>query len=86
MKKHILKVKAASICNSLQNPRFSALWSIGINPICGTMFGHILTKLGQMFEQLLIFIISLIANIFSALSGGGAGLIQLPVLDRKSGV
>jgi len=33
-----------------------------------------------MFEQILIFIISLIANIFSALSGGGAGLIQLPVL------
>jgi uncharacterized membrane protein YfcA len=34
----------------------------------------------QMFEQILIFILSLIANIFSALSGGGAGLIQLPVL------
>ena len=33
-----------------------------------------------MFEQILIFIISLIANIFSALSGGGAGLIQLPML------
>lgn len=33
-----------------------------------------------MAEQLLIFIISLIANLFSALSGGGAGLIQLPVL------
>ena len=33
-----------------------------------------------MFEQILIFIISLIANVFSALSGGGAGLIQLPVL------
>jgi uncharacterized membrane protein YfcA len=33
-----------------------------------------------MYEQILIFIISLIANIFSALSGGGAGLIQLPVL------
>jgi len=31
-------------------------------------------------EQLLIFIISLIANLFSALSGGGAGLIQLPIL------
>jgi len=29
---------------------------------------------------ILIFIISLIANIFSAFSGGGAGLIQLPVL------
>lgn len=33
-----------------------------------------------MFDQILLFIISLIANIFSALSGGGAGLIQLPVL------
>jgi uncharacterized membrane protein YfcA len=33
-----------------------------------------------MLEQLLIFAISLIANIFSALSGGGAGLIQLPAL------
>lgn len=31
-------------------------------------------------EQLLLFIISLIANIFSALAGGGAGLIQLPAL------
>ncbi len=33
-----------------------------------------------MLEQVLIFVISLVANIFSALSGGGAGLIQLPVL------
>ena len=33
-----------------------------------------------MTEQLLIFIISVIANLFSALSGGGAGLIQLPAL------
>lgn len=33
-----------------------------------------------MTEQALIFFISLIANLFSALSGGGAGLIQLPVL------
>jgi uncharacterized membrane protein YfcA len=31
-------------------------------------------------EQLLIFLISLVANLFSALSGGGAGLIQLPAL------
>jgi uncharacterized membrane protein YfcA len=31
-------------------------------------------------EQLLIFFISLVANVFSALSGGGAGLIQLPAL------
>jgi uncharacterized membrane protein YfcA len=33
-----------------------------------------------MLEQILVFVISLVANIFSALSGGGAGLIQLPVL------
>ncbi len=33
-----------------------------------------------MLELLFIFIISLIANLFSAFSGGGAGLIQLPVL------
>jgi hypothetical protein len=33
-----------------------------------------------MLEHVLIFSASLLANIFSALSGGGAGLIQLPVL------
>lgn len=33
-----------------------------------------------MLEQFIIFVISLIANIFSAFSGGGAGLIQLPAL------
>ncbi len=33
-----------------------------------------------MAEQIVIFFISLIANLFSALSGGGAGLIQLPAL------
>ena len=33
-----------------------------------------------VIEQLLIFFISLVANVFSALSGGGAGLIQLPAL------
>jgi uncharacterized membrane protein YfcA len=33
-----------------------------------------------MLDHVLIFIISLLANVFSALSGGGAGLIQLPVL------
>lgn len=31
-------------------------------------------------EQLLLFIISLFANLFSAFAGGGAGLLQLPVL------
>lgn len=31
-------------------------------------------------EQLILFLISLLANLFSAFSGGGAGLIQLPAL------
>jgi len=31
-------------------------------------------------EQLLLFVISLIANAFSAFAGGGAGLLQFPVL------
>ncbi|MGD2113400.1 MAG: sulfite exporter TauE/SafE family protein [Gammaproteobacteria bacterium] len=31
-------------------------------------------------EQLVLFLLSLLANVFSAFSGGGAGLIQLPVL------
>lgn len=31
-------------------------------------------------EQILLFLISLVANIFSAFAGGGAGLIQLPAL------
>jgi len=33
-----------------------------------------------MLDHALIFVISLLANVFSALSGGGAGLIQLPAL------
>lgn len=31
-------------------------------------------------EQVMLFLVSLVANLFSAFSGGGAGLIQLPVL------
>ncbi len=31
-------------------------------------------------DQLTLFLVSLLANLFSAFSGGGAGLIQLPVL------
>lgn len=31
-------------------------------------------------DQILLFLISLLANVFSAFSGGGAGLIQLPAL------
>ena len=34
----------------------------------------------SVVDQLLIFVISLVANLFSALAGGGAGLIQLPAL------
>lgn len=34
----------------------------------------------EWFEQLLLFAISLVANLFSAFSGGGAGLVQLPAL------
>ncbi len=34
----------------------------------------------SLAEQLLLLILSLIANAFSALAGGGAGLLQLPVL------
>lgn len=33
-----------------------------------------------MLEQLALFVISLLANLFSAFAGGGAGLIQLPAL------
>ncbi len=36
-----------------------------------------MTELGQ---QLLLLVVSLVANIFSAFSGGGAGLVQFPVL------
>jgi uncharacterized membrane protein YfcA len=32
------------------------------------------------FEQLLLFVISLVANVFSAFAGGGAGLLQFPAL------
>ena len=34
----------------------------------------------DVFTQGLLFFISLIANIFSAFAGGGAGLLQFPVL------
>ncbi len=33
-----------------------------------------------MLDQIILFLISTLANIFSAFAGGGAGLIQLPVL------
>lgn len=33
-----------------------------------------------MLDQIILFFISTVANIFSAFAGGGAGLIQLPVL------
>ncbi|MGV6826278.1 MAG: TSUP family transporter, partial [bacterium] len=31
-------------------------------------------------DQLFLFLASLVANLFSAFAGGGAGLLQLPVL------
>lgn len=34
----------------------------------------------EWLNQLLLFVISLIANVFSAFAGGGAGLLQFPVL------
>jgi len=34
----------------------------------------------SLTEQLFLFVISLVANIFSAFSGGGAGLVQFPAL------
>lgn len=34
----------------------------------------------DIFDQVILFIVSLIANLFSALAGGGAGLLQLPAL------
>ncbi|MCK4675755.1 MAG: sulfite exporter TauE/SafE family protein [Gammaproteobacteria bacterium] len=46
--------------------------------IIGTNFQE--SSIFNVVEQLLIFLISLVANLFSALSGGGAGLIQLPAL------
>lgn len=36
--------------------------------------------LSEIPEQIILFLISLVANFFSALAGGGAGLIQLPAL------
>jgi len=34
----------------------------------------------DLYSQAILFVVSLVANIFSAFSGGGAGLIQLPAL------
>lgn len=34
----------------------------------------------EWLDQLLLFVVSMLANLFSAFSGGGAGLIQLPAL------
>lgn len=43
------------------------------------MHGEILFMM-DISEQIVLFLISLLANFFSALAGGGAGLIQLPAL------
>jgi uncharacterized membrane protein YfcA len=34
----------------------------------------------DLIDQLVLFVVSLVANLFSALAGGGAGLLQLPAL------
>ncbi|NOQ81119.1 MAG: TSUP family transporter, partial [Methylophaga sp.] len=34
----------------------------------------------NLIDHLVLFLVSLVANTFSAFSGGGAGLIQFPVL------
>ncbi|MCW8962890.1 MAG: TSUP family transporter, partial [Gammaproteobacteria bacterium] len=34
----------------------------------------------DIIEQIILFIVSFIANLFSAFAGGGAGLLQLPAL------
>lgn len=34
----------------------------------------------EFLDQLLLFVVALVANLFSAFSGGGAGLVQLPAL------
>ncbi len=34
----------------------------------------------DLFDQFLLFVVSLVANLLSALAGGGAGLLQLPAL------
>lgn len=34
----------------------------------------------MLLDQLVLFIVSVVANLFSALAGGGAGLLQLPAL------
>lgn len=34
----------------------------------------------MLLDQLVLFVVSLVANLFSALAGGGAGLLQLPAL------
>lgn len=34
----------------------------------------------SLFDQVILFVVSLVANLFSALAGGGAGLLQLPAI------
>lgn len=36
--------------------------------------------MGDIYQQLLLFFVSVVANLFSAFAGGGAGLLQFPVL------
>ncbi|MGF1547096.1 MAG: sulfite exporter TauE/SafE family protein [Thiotrichales bacterium] len=41
---------------------------------------HSLASLDAALEQLILFLVALVANAFSSFSGGGAGLVQLPAL------
>ena len=53
-------------------PVFNGLWHNAVSFQLDTALLDI--------NQILLFIISVVANLFSALAGGGAGLIQLPAL------
>lgn len=43
-------------------------------------FERLFSFLDQFLDQLVLFVVSLVANTFSAFAGGGAGLLQLPIL------
>jgi len=47
--------------------------------VCGIIIA-LSCQAGSPVDLFLLFIVSLIANVFSAFAGGGAGLLQLPVL------
>ncbi len=49
-------------------------------PIIPALCDAAITRRSLMFEQFVLFGISFVANLFSAFAGGGAGLLQLPML------